>query len=127
MKKILCLLTLTTLLGLAYATPSFASCTWSQTGHVVGIDGTNMPTSFLFKMDVDSGAWSDNPSASTGAYEWVRYDGTLSGNTTTVNTRIVYAQVLAAVISGKTVYNCGPSAYSGSSRDLVSEQIYITN
>lgn len=115
-------------LGLGFAHPALSACTWSQTGHVVAVDGTNMPTSFNFKMDDGSDAWTDNAGAHTDAYEWVRYDGTLSGNTAQANNRVVYAQVLAALMSGKSVYNCGPSAYTAEGgRDLVSEQIYVTS
>lgn len=127
MKTNILLILMVLLAATLFCRESLATCTWSQTGNITAVDGSNMPTSFSFKMDVDSGAWSDNPGAYTYANEWVRYDGIYSDNTVTANTKIVFAQALAAMLSWKTVYNCGPSAYTDGGRDLVSEQMYVTS
>ncbi len=121
MKKIICLFLFTLVMGLAYASTSFGSppagtytsgltCDWlpdSPTGAlIVGIDGSAMPNSFTFQINQDS-----TPSFCV-AYEQITYDGSVSGATATANTKVIYAQVLAALMQGKQVIVCGQYAYT---------------
>lgn len=104
-----------------------AACDYTQDGHIVGVDGSSMPTLFIFQMDVDSVEVVDGPTpVFAGAGEWIRYDGTLSGNNAQANTRVIYSEALSAMLTGKMTRNCGKYAYTADGgRDLVSQGIRV--
>lgn len=79
--------------------------TWLIEGHVSGIDGSKMPTYFTFQMDADSG------DGNCYAQETIKYDGSYSGTTASSNTRVMYSQVLAALLAGKLVRVSGDGGH----------------
>src|SRR3989338_9433445 len=88
-------------LGALLSLSAYANA-WVIEGHVAGINGSYMPAYFWFQMDADS---STDGVADGNCYaqEWTWYDGSSSGTTASSNNKVIYAQVLAAMLNGKMV------------------------